>query len=59
MARGDDSNKLKSACVEWVDRQFGTSEPRLMAHSKFERGFETANTGYLLCPGEYDWDNTE
>lgn len=57
MARGDDSNKLKTACVEWVDQLFGTSEPRLRTHSKYERGFETTNTGYLLCPGEYDWDD--
>lgn len=59
MARGDDSNKLKTACVEWINAHFGASEPRLRTHSKHERGFETDNTGRLLCPGEYNWDDAE
>lgn len=56
MAHGDDSSKLKLAAVEWVDRRFGPSEPKLRPNSKFEQGFDNDHTGRLLWPGEYSWD---
>ena len=57
MARGDDTGKLKSAVVEWVNDLYGASEPPLRTNSKDERGLFNDHTGRLLCPGEYDWDD--
>jgi len=57
MARGDDAGNLKHAVVSWVDDLFGPSEPALKANQKDERGFECNNTGRLLCPTEWDWDD--
>jgi hypothetical protein len=57
MARGDDAGNLKLAVVVWVDELFGPSEPALKPNSKDERGLECDNTGRLLCPGEYNWED--
>jgi hypothetical protein len=57
MARGDDTGKLKSAVVEWVNDLYGPSNPPLRSISKYERGLNNDHTGRLLCPGEYDWDD--
>jgi hypothetical protein len=57
MARADDTSHLKSAVVDWVVEKFGVSNPPLRARSKDERGFADENTGHLLCPSEYSWDN--
>jgi hypothetical protein len=57
MARGDDTGKLKSAVVEWVNDIYGPSDPPLRANSKDERGLNNDHTGRLLCPGEYNWDD--
>jgi len=57
MARGDDTGKLKSAVVEWVNDLYGLSVPPLRANSKDERGLCNDYTGRLLCPGEYNWDD--
>jgi hypothetical protein len=57
MARGDDTGKLKSAVVEWVNDLYGPSNPPLRSISKYERGLNNDHTGWLLCPGEYDWDD--
>jgi hypothetical protein len=59
MARGDDAGNLKQAVVSWVDDLFGPSEPALKANRKDERGFECNNTGRLLCPAEWDWDDEQ
>ncbi|KIM71549.1 hypothetical protein PILCRDRAFT_82683, partial [Piloderma croceum F 1598] len=59
MARGDDAGNLKLAVVVWVDEIFGPSQPPLKPTSKDERGLENDNTGRLLCPGEYKWDDAE
>ncbi|KIM87314.1 hypothetical protein PILCRDRAFT_3812, partial [Piloderma croceum F 1598] len=57
MARGDDAGNLKLAVVVWVDEIFGPSQPPLKPTSKDECGLENDNTGRLLCPGEYKWDD--
>ena len=57
MAQGDDTGKLKSAVVEWVNDLYGHSTPPLRANSKDERGLDNDHTGRLLCPGERDWDD--
>lgn len=57
MARGDDASKLKAAVVIWVNDMFGPSVPALKTKSKDERGLENDHTGFLLCPGELNWDD--
>jgi hypothetical protein len=59
MARGDDAGNLKTAVVVWVDELFGPSDPPLKPNSKEERGLDNDNTGQLLCPGEYQWEDIE
>lgn len=59
MACGDDAGNLKLAVVVWVDEIFGPSQPPLKPTSKDEHGLENDNTGHLLCPGKYKWDDTE
>jgi hypothetical protein len=56
-ARSDDTSRLKNAVVVWVDKMYGPSNPPLRANSKDERGLENDNTGRLLCPSEYSWDD--
>lgn len=57
MARGDDASSLKPVVVEWVDELFGPSQPPLRPSTKDERGLDNDNTGRLLCPSEFDWDD--
>lgn len=59
MARGDDAGNLKSATVTWVDEIFGPSIPALKPNSKDERGLDNVNTGHLLCPIEFDWEDSK
>jgi hypothetical protein len=58
MARGDDAGNLKAAVITWVNDLYGPSTPALRANSKDERGLDNVNTGRLLCPGEYDWEDS-
>ncbi|KAF7974702.1 hypothetical protein HWV62_11485 [Athelia sp. TMB] len=59
MARGDDTSKLKTATVGWVDTLFGVSSPPLRPGTKHERGLDNDHTGRLICPAEYAWDDTD
>ncbi|KAF7976661.1 hypothetical protein HWV62_5999 [Athelia sp. TMB] len=56
-ARSDDTSKLKTAVVYWVDSALGTSTPPLRINSKHERGLDNDVTGRLLCPSEYSWED--
>ena len=56
-ARSDDTGRLKTAVVGWVDECFGVSDPLLRADSKVERGLDNDHTGRLLCPSEFSWDD--
>jgi Family of unknown function (DUF6698) len=58
-ARSDDTSRLKTVVVEWVDKMYGASNPPLRGNSKDERGLENDHTGRLLCPSEYSWDDLE
>ena len=57
MARADDTSHLKSAIVDWVVEMFDVSNPPLRVQLKDECGFADENTGHLLCPSKYSWDN--
>jgi len=58
-ARGDDAGNLKSAVVTWVNDLYGLSTRHLELISKTERGLENDHTGRLICPAEFDWDDTK
>jgi hypothetical protein len=58
-ARGDDAGNLKSAVVTWVNDLYSLSTPTLRADLKTERGLENDHTGRLICPAEFDWDDTK
>ena len=58
-ARGDDAANLKPAVVSWISCIFGANScAPLSPTSKLDRGFEHDDTGRLLCPIEYSWDDT-
>lgn len=59
MARGDDASTLKTMVIGWVQEIFGSSVPPLIANTKDGRGLHNEQTGRLLCPSEFDWENEE
>jgi hypothetical protein len=57
-ARGDDAANLKPAVVSWIAGILGTPIiVPLSPTSKLDRGFEHDDTGRLLCPMEYNWED--
>lgn len=57
-ARGDDAANLKPAVVSWISDLLGTPVTIPLAPpSKVGRGFEHDDTGRLLCPVDYNWDD--
>jgi hypothetical protein len=60
-ARGDDASSLKPAVVSWLGSLFDPKHTHapLSPTNKSERGFEHHITGKLLCPIDYDWNDTE
>jgi hypothetical protein len=57
IARGDNAGNLKPVIVTWVNDLYGLSKPALRTNSKKEQGLENDNTGHLICPVEFSWDN--
>ena len=57
-ARGDDAANLKLVVVSWIACMHGTTPATPLSPSfKLDRGFEHDDTGRLLCPIEYDWED--
>ena len=56
-ARGDDAGNLKQDVVSWITTLFKAPAPPLSPHTKADHGFEHGDTGFLLCPIEYDWED--
>lgn len=57
-ARGDDAANLKPVVVSWIAGIMGTPVTvPLSPTSKLDRGFEHDDTGRLLCPIEYNWED--
>jgi hypothetical protein len=50
---------LKKAVVPWIVQLFGMHIPPLEQEIKSTRGFDHIDTGRLLCPSEFDWENPE
>ncbi|KAG2119242.1 hypothetical protein BD769DRAFT_1362187, partial [Suillus cothurnatus] len=55
---GDDTSKLKSLVLEWVNCKFKPLPP-IDHNDKHLCGFTHDVCGKLLCPAELDWDNPE
>ncbi|KAG1759635.1 hypothetical protein EDD22DRAFT_782299 [Suillus occidentalis] len=55
-ARGDDTSKLKSLVVDWLNRELKPNPP-IDPDDKHCRGFINDTCGKLLCPTELDWNN--
>lgn len=57
-ARGDDAANLKPIIVNWISQMDGIPLAAPLSPScKLDRGFEHDETGRLLCPIEYDWED--
>ncbi|KAG2737341.1 hypothetical protein P692DRAFT_201733363, partial [Suillus brevipes Sb2] len=56
-ARGDDTSSLKDLVAGWVNQEFRPS-PLIRPDDKHSRGFSSDVCGKLLCPSEWDWDQT-
>ena len=54
----DDTSRLKVAVAEWLNSHM-SSGTRLSARAKEERGINNDVTGRLLCPIDFDWDNSK
>ncbi|KAG1816213.1 hypothetical protein EV424DRAFT_1348290 [Suillus variegatus] len=56
-ARGDDTSCLKDLVAIWINQDFHPS-PLIRPDDKHSRGFTSDICGKLLCPAEWDWDQT-
>ncbi|KAG1774502.1 hypothetical protein EV702DRAFT_974782 [Suillus placidus] len=56
-ARGDDTSSLKDLVAGWVNQEFRPS-PLIRSDDKHSCGFASDICGMLLCPAEWDWDQT-
>jgi hypothetical protein len=56
-ARGDDTGAMKKAIVSWMSQLFQASNPPLDPDVKSDRGLDHDDTGRLLCPSEYNWED--
>ncbi|KAG2135515.1 hypothetical protein DEU56DRAFT_908867 [Suillus clintonianus] len=57
-ARGDDTTSLKFAVASWLMQASPTPNPVISHRDKSYRGFYHDVTGKLLCPVDYDWNDT-
>ena len=58
-SRGDDTQSLKSAILDWIIPQGQALSPPLTQNKKDDQGFKHETTGALLCPIDLDWSNVE
>ena len=55
----DDTRRLKVLVVNWLMQGTPRPEPPLSTEDKTGWGFYNNATGHLLCPVNYDWNNTK
>ncbi|TEB12107.1 hypothetical protein FA13DRAFT_1721977, partial [Coprinellus micaceus] len=53
--RSDDTKSLKGVVLDWI----GPLDPPLARNVKQSRGFHHDRTGFLLCPPELDWSDSD
>ncbi|KAF8421736.1 hypothetical protein L210DRAFT_989996 [Boletus edulis BED1] len=58
-AQGDEASTLKREVVTWLSELYSPINPPISPSIKSDRGLENGVTGCLLCPIEYDWNDTE
>jgi hypothetical protein len=58
-SRADDTKGLKGVIIDWITPAEGSLEPQLNRKYKFDRGFNHAVMGALLCPAGVDWNRSE
>ncbi|KAJ7703533.1 hypothetical protein B0H17DRAFT_1194067 [Mycena rosella] len=58
-ARSDDTKNVREAIVPWLNILFPKMDPPLDPDSRDNRGLYHDDTGRLLCPIDYDWDDEE
>ena len=58
-ARGDDTQSLKGAVLDWIVPIGQTLNPSLNRNKKDDHGFKHERTGALLCPINLDWSDDE
>ncbi|KAH7917428.1 hypothetical protein BV22DRAFT_1026345 [Leucogyrophana mollusca] len=56
-ARGEDATHLKSAVASWLP--FEPGQAKINPRYKDGRGFYNDATGRLICPVDYNWEDTE
>ncbi|KAG1721550.1 uncharacterized protein EDB91DRAFT_1256473 [Suillus paluster] len=56
-ARGDDTSCLKDLIATWINQDFRPF-PLIKPDDKHSHGFVSDVCGKLLCPAEWDWDQT-
>ncbi|KIJ58630.1 hypothetical protein HYDPIDRAFT_102297, partial [Hydnomerulius pinastri MD-312] len=57
-ARGDDASSLKGSVATWVNEQCPNPDLVINTLEKHGRGFNNDATGRLLCPVDYNWEDT-
>lgn len=57
-ARGDDASSLKGEVIHWITVSTEHVDPPLYTRDKERRGLNHVLTGRLLCPVDYDWEDT-
>ncbi|KAJ7664765.1 hypothetical protein B0H17DRAFT_951902, partial [Mycena rosella] len=58
-AHSDDTKNVREAIVPWLNILFPKMDPPLDPDSRDNRGLYHDDTGRLLCPIDYDWDDEE
>ena len=58
-ARGDDTQSLKGAVLDWIVPIGQTLNLSLNQNKKDDCGFKHEHTGALLCPIDFDWSDNE
>ena len=58
-SRGDNTQSLKGAILDWITPQGQALNPPLTWNKKDDHGFNHETTGALLCPIDLDWSDAE
>ena len=58
-AQSDDMKSLKSTILDWIVPYGELLIPPIACNIKADCGFNHEKTGFLICPAELDWSNSE
>ncbi|KAG1718990.1 hypothetical protein EDD22DRAFT_963484 [Suillus occidentalis] len=57
-ARGDDAASMKLAVASWLNESSFAPDPPIHSRDKTGRGFYNNATAKLICPVDFNWDDT-